>query len=333
MARGLQNYASKENEMRMSMMSSMALVALAASACEQGYDESLDDSQAVPVATETAAITSSQSHAEIFHWNSDQPDVQLRPVRTHLCYLTEVTGNLDAQGAIAVHRDIFDINVPPSQFNHLSNDASPNWKLSGWPSLSNSMSGDATCVPLADFTGPPGTTRKISSYGYVSVDTSWPGCSSSTKVDMLPKGIGFISGVRGDFSGGGESIEIEPPTFDHPRRLKIGTQTCALYEGYGYSFDVGVPGHTQISNFGFVKSVTAHSGQYKKERLDTTRSSICYFTRISGSFDGHGERLRIFPAKDTDGVEYWWLEAKAEGGSAYGTASCIPYDQTPVPVL
>ena len=79
-----------------------------------------------------------------------------------------------------------------------------------------------------------------------------------------------------------------------------------------------------FSNYGILNTVP---GPARRSRQPTANAA-CYLTSVSGNMDGAPEKIRIYPAKESDGREWWWVEVtKGSGGSAFAEAECVYYDQ------
>jgi hypothetical protein len=297
--------------------------------------------------TKGLVTRSTQSHAETFRWskaggagNYGEWDVPMKPVRTHVCFLTGVSGDLAGQGsAVAVHRSSVDmmdvairIGIGGGSGGTVVNEDGDTWKVAGFQIFDNSLAAESTCVPLADFKLDPGGVRRISEAGRVTID----GCTSGS-ARMWDKAPAYLSGVQGRFGGGGEYVKTQND-FDNNwlRRgwLKARSERCVngYVEGNARSIFLGIPGH-DTGHLDYVDlDLDAHSHESKSRRLSATADAICYLTRVSGSLDGGGESIRLYPKKDGN-TEYWYLDVKAQGGSAYASVSCLLYDQVLPPVL
>ena len=274
-----------------------------------------------------------QSNAEMFYWAANDWDVVMKPFATHVCFLTRVSGNLGGNSIILLHRSTGDLQaewrlnglIP---FGPLPDDG-PTWKLSGVQGTSNSLIAESACVPLENFVSEPGFVRwQTEGVWYAGIDPlSRPGCSD-TKVAETWNGDAatFLSGIQGNFEGGGEVAEIIQGGPETPSQLRLHIEQCNyIFEARARSLYVGISGDTAM--WIYPHTLSAGRGETKTETLMATRDGVCYLSRVSGDFDGDGERLRIYPEVDSDGIERWKFEAVADRGSAYGTASCIPFDQ------
>jgi hypothetical protein len=276
-----------------------------------------------------------QSNAEMFQTAANEPDLLLKPTNTHVCFLTRVSGNLGGQSTVIVHHSSTDTRArcladadPTSE-----NDVGPTWKINVCQKEENSLRAEATCVPGSNFVLDPGGLVAGSGLFDLKVigDCS---ASLSRSMDIWPGlAVSFINGLKGRFDGGGESVEVarNNVSWTLPSKLWARTQTCGLLEGIAYSLFANIPdgGHaTKAVSF----SISAQRNESKTVKMIRTRDGVCYLTKLSGQFDGDPERIRIYPKKDSAGVEYWMVEAHADRGSAFARTECMYYDQTSGPI-
>jgi hypothetical protein len=304
---------------------------------EASYD---DDSEEDGDEFESKGLiyTSTQSHATVYQVTRNQTDVQMKPVSTHICFLSRLSGNLGGHdSSVVVHHSVYNWSAVADQGRFISDDAGSVWKVASHQRNSNSLTAEATCVPLADFRVPAGSVRRVSFMFGAHYDTGLGDCSGSARSNMWKYAGSAISGALGSFEGGGEEVTIQqtPGDFD---KIYVKTGTCGgrvdnRIEGVGYSFFFGDATFHDAPNPLAFQQLRAHSGDTAYRQLIRTRDGVCFFTHLSGSFDGGGERVRIFPEVDGAGREWWSFEATAEGGSAYADVECISYDQTPPVVL
>jgi hypothetical protein len=273
-----------------------------------------------------------QSNAEMFTWSANEFDVPLKPWPSHVCFLTRVSGNLDGNSQIALHTGVNDVQAIYRANGLLGGavyDGGSMWKLGGAQGHSNSLSSEATCVPVSNFFSDPGAVIWQSAPAYAEVRN----CQASRSANLWNgDAVSFLTHVQGNFEGNSEAAEIisGAPNTPSQVRIKQNRPVCNItswnFAAGARSLFVGIPGTTAMWT-SLKYSLVAGSNQSKKAKMIRTRDGVCYLKRISGDFDGGGERIRIFPEIDSSGVEYWNLEAKAQGGSAYTTAECVTYDQ------
>lgn len=274
-----------------------------------------------------------QSNAEIFTWSKGQRDQYMKPTATHTCFLTRISGAMDAitgtLPAVSVHRssvdgaavlfDGFPSGSGDQFFDHwILDDVGDTWKLMGFSEARNSLTAEATCVPNADFVLAPGAVL-WNSPRFSSVVRA-PGTAVSPM--WWGNAVSYLAEVAGDFNGGGEVAEILYNGWDRPTSLGIMTQSVLFGDAAGYSLFIGVPDRP-----GTVRTTAVKQSGNKKKNLIRTAEGVCFLTRISGDFRGSEERVRLMPTKDSSGVEWWTFETHAGSGSASATAQCVPYFQ------
>lgn len=273
-----------------------------------------------------------QSNAEIFNWSANEFDIALKPYATHQCFLTRVSGNLGGNSAIVLHNGSTNVQAYWRATGLFSGGGSriggPTWMLGGAQAHTNSLSGEATCVPLSNFfTDAGGVIWQSEGNGAGISSPSWPNCNKTASSNLWNgDALSYLSHVHGNYEGSGEVAEIITGGRNTPSQIRVKTGKCDYnHSSQGRSLFVGTPGVSNMWRYNY--SANASSGQTRTTRMMRTNRGVCYFTRISGDFDGAGERVRIFPRVDTDGAEYWFVEAKADRGTAYANAQCALYDQ------
>lgn len=303
-----------------------------------------DDGGGEPVDKGFIGMTA-QSNAEIFSWSTTQgaitPDVLMRPTSTHICVLTRIGGNLGGLSGLAVHHN----NTNSSSRCQASNaftgvtinsavdDTGPTWKLGGCQLEPNSLSAEATCVPGSNFSTDPGGVVAGSNV-FMTEMAGLNRCPETQTADMWPgMAVAFLSGVVGQFEGGGEVLKIiSASSSAAPARVSAETHYCdrPLVDGSGYSLFVGIPDGRHTTKRSYATSVSTASGA-KTKKLATTREALCYLTKVSGDLDGAPERVRIYPEIDSWGTEWWMINVNADRGSVYATAECVRYSQGTAP--
>lgn len=278
-----------------------------------------------------------QSNAEIFGWGHTDWDVAMKPAATHICFLTMVRGDLGGGSAVIVHRSTVDTKFAwntGSAPGGVVDDVGPTWKLSGFQAASNSLSGEATCVPAADFQADAGGVAFYSGIISVTAKTSEFSCNRTRESPLWNNfAVSYLTSVQGDFEGGGEQASIVSHASDPNvvSKIRIQTQNCddAPFHAHGRSLYVGTASPLQRS----MRTVRANASTSatRKVQLIPTRAGVCYLTSVSGNMDGSPESVRITTQMDAWGVENWWLEVTKGDGSAYGQAECIYYDQRRLP--
>jgi hypothetical protein len=277
-------------------------------------------------------LQTSESNAEIFHYQANDSDVVMRPVATHQCFLTEATGNLDEDAGLALHRSVADMHDRWKQkfLTTVSTEDGDDWKLGGWSDNSESRTaGEAVCVPLSDFILDDGGVTWISEMFSTSVSAGDGfSCKNHSGINAWRGDAAtFISGFRGDFGNFGDKIWVELGTPSTPSSAHVSSEDCSInwFEVDAYSFFAGVPSTENYPNYSTF-SHRSRPHQTAVTPLIRTRDGVCYFTSIAGNFRGNGERIRILPTWVGD-EEWWALETLAVGGEVEAGVSCLNYDQ------
>jgi hypothetical protein len=287
---------------------------------------------------------SEQSAAEIFSWTKNDnnqvtsPDVYMKPINTHICFLTRVSGNFGGNSGVYVHRSTDDVATicpwgPFLGLNAFSNDSGATWKLAGCQHATNSLTAEATCVPGSSFILDPDGIVTGSPVQVAKVLPTGTTCNASQSKDLWTfTAVSYINSIMGYMNGGGEKAEILSfSDRSSLSKVRVQSQYCgsgAQVQAAAYSLFAGPSSLVQDTRRIGVWALDASNGSNRTAQMIKTTDGVCYLTKISGSLDGAGEKLRIYPKKDAAGVEYWMFEARSQyGGSAYGAAQCILYDQ------
>lgn len=290
-----------------------------------------------------AQTRTNQSNAEIFKWDQSMWDIELRPISSHVCFLTAAHGDLDQHAALGVHHSTIDLKegyhwaqvVGGGNTQH--NDSGKVWKLGGW---GEEVGGGAVCVPMQDFIVDQGGWRELSPLGRAWVTTPW-GLSCRvhrSRVNMWPaNSITYISGFRAGFYGSSSRIEVlNASRLDEPVPGEVATSNCDVvnFEAHFYSFFAGLPDMAPSlarfkqpdGRYSSRMDVDAGQDQIEQSYLIPTREGVCYLTKINGDFRGNGEGVRIY-TDVWEGTEYWVVEARAVDGEAHASVQCLNYDQ------
>lgn len=285
-------------------------------------------------------LKTEQSPAEMFQWSvspggNTTPDVVMRSGDTHICFLSRVSGNFGGNSLVAAHRLNTGIaHTCLTSFFHGGPDEQSMWKLGGCQWEENSLQAEAICTPASAFLLDPDGSIFYTTHN-PEAEIRLPGntrCSGTDTADLWTyPAVSFLSVVKGYFGGGGERAEIlYDPQTRGVSKVKVQTESCDQpdVEAVGRSLFAGPSNLTQITPRRGIYSVSGSNGSSQTKQMIRTRDGVCYLTKVSGSLDGAGERIRIFPKKDAAGVEYWFVEARSQsGGSAYGSSECVMYDQ------
>lgn len=311
--------------------------------------ESLEQTMAPPRLESSGATAVIENKAASYfevafdsHWDGAfgtiPVGVWLAPSSDYLCVLSQVLGNFGDDG----WSTIFDF---PS--------ASP----AGWYGRGR---GRAICVKWSSFPNGSGNWKRWwSDDSIVHMNFDSPSyepafCGRQTNIphssacgdQWQGDALTFVNAINGEMEGGGEYAEIFQSTSGTGyNRLIVSTQASDL-AAWGVSAFVGVPGGTRRVRLAgrttgnvlttgfygdgnlFTADVTSKVGQGPQTYWMVPSSlAFCALTRVSGNFNGGGEKLTITEQTAADGVKHWVLSAVAGGGSVYGSARCMAYDQ------
>jgi hypothetical protein len=197
--------------------------------------------------------------------------------------------------------------------------------------------GAMTCVKHSAFVPDAGGVHWVSTWFPVSGDPDyiphedrdlWWGTAAS-----------FVNAISGEFAGGGEYVQVKQSTDGYqPSVLSIESQSSEI-DGIGFSYFAGVPKSGKLvklygyKNGSWVRGNALSSGTFEYSVgtqagfssywLPPRDKAFCYFSRVSGNFDGGGEQLRI-----TVSGGQWFLKAQSGAGQyVSGNVRCMAYDQ------
>lgn len=275
------------------------------------------------------------NHATMYRMSANGTDVDMRPVSTHICFLTRLSGAMRGNSQVAVHRSSFRwwehyaywaaglaIPIPAP------NESGDTWRLFAFKDKNNSNSviAEATCVDRRAFMTTWGQGAYFSTELGTHINVPW-GISCSTRsssIDLSRLSASYLTRVRGKMMGSTPRIRIEETPAPQSWRLHVSSSRCETILSAGARSLYARNDEQRYA--GVSVTLSAGSRQHRTSALMRTSQGVCFLTELGGSFDGGGERVRIFPEQRSDG-EWWVLEAKAEGGSARGTARCVSYFQ------
>jgi hypothetical protein len=254
-------------------------------------------------------------------WNQGDGVLPLRPLATHVCVLTRVTGRLGGGGeSVALtHDDSF-------------------WYLNG-SSQQSGVGAEAWCFPRSGITANDSSSGVSPEFKLSALNN--PPLVSSRCLGALSRGAyggdsaTAISKVQGQFNGGGELVSISQST-DTVTASLISASACspAGVTGSAISFWFGPTKlavfSDPVGNHGTSTQIPelSASGNGGYAILAPVGKSICYLTRVKGGFFGTGEFAQI--RKERIGtIDYWVMRTGQGGASSYVAASarCYARDQ------
>jgi hypothetical protein len=152
----------------------------------------------------------------------------------------------------------------------------------------------------------------------------------------------MISGITGQFNGGGEYVETDQAgsAWDF-NQLIVAAQSPNGVGGWAQTLFVGIPqsgfnptffgpnAGPAISNEAGVYSASTSAGHAPAMTvMAKTSDAFCFFTRISGAFAGGGESVAIQTAI-FEGVEHWTLNVSSQQNNGTSAqARCYGLNQS-----
>ncbi len=249
------------------------------------------------------------------------------------CFLTRVSGKFRGGGEeVRLRRD------PKSGA----------WTLGG-RSQQSGVAARATCLPMTTFLSPSwGVVRWISPQFSVTsqVSSSFFRCGSaplgSYRYNSAWWGDAFtaLTGMSGKFAGLGEFVMVDQSKQGkQPSHVGAAVGQCDVpVTGYAMSYFVGKPSSGTVAVFigpggtGPVDIAGEYTFTVSKKadaiRMIPTNQGVCFFTRLSGRFNGGGEFASI-ERETVNGVEYWRLLLQHAGaeGALQAHARCAAFAQ------
>jgi hypothetical protein len=273
-----------------------------------------------------------------FTWEVGAPPTLLPKVETHICLLTEVSG--DFRGAGERVQLLIDKGASGGARYVLRGDGA-----SGYVRAAAICAGREKFVPIA--------TKKNSAIAVSFPErtfTSCPPLSLTMNKGSYPKRALFVSVVGGKLNGGGEMVSATGGKGDERLRgagcsgmviggvtshgdqiwplLRYRTQssrTIDLKEATFWS-SFNAPYTSAYEEFIGVQKLSADGAPTWMVPVD---EALCGLTMIAGKFNGYGEAVQIRAAKNSDGRMWWQLDTTNEtnGGTTVAGARCIARDQ------
>ena len=260
-----------------------------------------------------------------FTWEQGQGAVHISAAQTGerpICVLTRVTGKFRGGGeAVRLER------LPNGDYT-----------LHG-SSQQEGLGAQAYCFSASQIQG---TNNSV--WDVHDIVTGWVKSGSGSCEDapvsrkVMPNGKWFslISGMSGEFKGGGEYIQVNQSR-SLEEHSEFSAHSCAddgYVRGWAMSFYVGDMSKVLFDGPEFVVNDGAQAQNSTPNSLPMAPvdSSICGFTFISGQFDGGGEYVEIRPLRGR-----WQLTAKASNSAndptVFARAHCFRRDQSGRPKL
>ncbi len=257
------------------------------------------------------ATSSTIDHAGKFGVNTAGPDrnskkVWLAPVRTSVCYLSSISGKFAGGGEFATVT--MDLNLDAGE---------EYWQLYAQHQSGGAPSGvqaEATCYARdQDRCQTAEASDLPECQALLKQSFTWSQNQARREMGSAADRACLLTEVRGSFKGGGEEI-----------RVHIDSGVWVLD---GKSQQGGLRGKVQcVSTTSFTDEQSWRQGE-ERVLLGSADGRACFLTRITGHFEGGGERLRVYIE---DGN--WYLHGQSQQLSVGGSARCIPAESLTEPV-
>lgn len=278
-----------------------------------------------------------------FSWSAGMGSVLMEKAATHICLLTEVTGNFAGAGEHIVLR----VNqTAPGGWT---------WELSG-TSGQPQLRATATCAKKDRFTpGMFSLSNVGAAFPPLSVET---GCGPMVRASGM-NGDGnafFVREMVGKFRGGGESLTVVP-NGTTSQGLRIGAcsgnaggalvgitmqkggatgKDPTAMAGFGGALKYQGPGGRTVQTANATWVISDSMGESSLFGGATFRAAstvnplipvnqgLCGIVMVGGKFQGYGERVAV---KQSGGNWVPDVSTIAEGSSIYAAFRCIARDQ------
>lgn len=260
------------------------------------------------------SVFATSANAEVVYWSQTDttPYKVIASVSTDHCVLTGFSGKFMGTGEqVGIWRDA-------------------NYWYIGGKSQQQGVNAYAYCFPRSKFTSSaPGAVRWSSDD--LRLARNGQGCHSATKLAWWGDAMTAVARISGALRGLGERVEVQQSmSANLPSQLV--TSTCkGVLDVTAHSLFIGKPGGVKpmigagpdgnpfpVGH----EFVLDHDGEVA---MSNAKTSACYLTGISGTFNGNGESVRI-AAWEND--NRWRLIVKhGSGQGVRAKARCIMFDQ------
>lgn len=140
---------------------------------------------------------------------------------------------------------------------------------------------------------------------------NWSQGQGTVPLIRLDEGVCFLASVEGSFKGGGETVYVK---HENGQWLLGGNSNQGGVAASAYCATWSELGG--FSNV-FYNPITWNQGQGPIPLL-STGSGVCYLSRMSGKFEGGGERIKV-----ENYYSFWQLGGNSNQGGVSGSAYCI----------
>ncbi len=215
-----------------------------------------------------------------YTWSQGDAAVYMGPTSDRICYLSGVTGEYRGRGEW--------VWVSPSSGSYYLTGDSSSRDVKAW----------ARCVM-----NPKGDVNGDITISYWAADED---NAPTTYMKNYYDSNCFLTGFKGKFQGKGEVIEIvESQLFN----------TLKVYSGQKHVEGKAACVERTSADLGTVYKWNQGAEPLTMQPTDT---HVCYLTRVSGDFDGHGEKVSI-----TESGSKWVLSGASEKKDVTATAKCV----------
>jgi hypothetical protein len=263
-----------------------------------------------------------------FGWTQGQSLTILKPGEQYVCVLTRVTGHFQGEG------ERVQLELEPGSANTTV------WTMSG-TSLQKGVSAQAYCFRKDHFLS-SGSARWISEK-FERFATAGSKCATATAQTWWGDAATFLTGMSGNFAGGGESVSVQQSSNGFTPSVLTAKSCQPFVRGFAYSFFAGQPHSGSVAQFWGPngKGSAAVAGEYAAfaSSLNQTKvmsvqmapvnEAMCYFTRLGGKFRGGGEFAEIVPQVNAQGVTVWTLRVQSlQPDGVWANARCYRRQQS-----
>jgi hypothetical protein len=289
-------------------------------ACGSSLGEPRADEEVA--STESAATACSIAESDTVY-KIGAGDVKLKPVSTHFCWLSKMSGNFDGSNGA----------IPGGAFVFPQNDG--NWHLQS-PNDIAATAAEARCVALSCFTA-DGVNDQVMTTATTNLSaiasctsnvcdrrtqTAWGGNAATVLNTFL---------ISTNTTGANEYADVATAT--DPISPSIITAQDCTNDGVNFlqagatSLFVGTPGQVSMAQFTGEFSI---SGTATADLGVFASSAFCYFTHIGGKFRGSGEYVRLVQKPlGPNNSKLWYAESHqgSSGREINASGRCFFYNQ------
>ena len=244
------------------------------------------------------------SFSQSFYSVNGEDNVRLKPLSTHLCWLTKSSGDFDG----GYNRNGLLVYVQSDQYWHLE-------------STGGGGIGEARCTPRSCFSGDGVDDVMWISEGNAAIANRFSGdtsCDKWTTAAWWGTAATMLMGHPGPgrTAGGGEYSNVTL-SYDPWKSSTVNAGDCVADNkpifANAVSVFVGTPRGGKNAHYTCIPfSVSGNSTLPLGVR---TEDAMCFFTHLTGGFRGAGESSRLYTVKNADSGKYEWYAKTTRGGA------------------